>query len=150
MPTKPTTSAERWIVAYDIGHRRRWAPIYKLLKKHGIPLQYSLFEVSASPSALAALMEKIRKLINPREDDVRAYRIPAHGEMLTLGQPLLAPDLWITEHSAAKPAPNPHRMPSTATPPSAVKSMPSPKPATPQAKCLILLGFQGDADSNQP
>lgn len=86
----------RWIVTYDIAHPRRWAPIYKLLKKKGVPLQYSVFQVDASAAHMGALMAEISKLIDRREDDVRAYRVPESGTMYTLGSPMIPEGMWIT------------------------------------------------------
>lgn len=86
----------RWIVAYDIGHPRRWANIYKLLKMHGIALQYSVFQVDASAVQISVLMAKLDRLIDSRADDIRAYRVPEAGGIYKLGVPMLPDDMWIT------------------------------------------------------
>lgn len=75
----------RWIVTYDIAHPRRGQRMLKLLKKHGVPLQYSVFIVDASATAMHALMHEIRRLIRPSDDDVRAYRLPMGIEHYSLG-----------------------------------------------------------------
>lgn len=92
----PQHAPARWIVAYDIAHRRRWAPIYKLLKKHGIPLQYSVFVVEASAVQINSLMEQLKKLINPRQDDIRAYRMQESAVLHTLGAVILPEGVWLT------------------------------------------------------
>lgn len=85
----------RWLVAYDIADRRRLGRVFRLLKKHGVPVQYSLFAVPASAAQMGALVVQIAQLIDPREDDVRAYCLPASGACVTLGAALLPDDLWI-------------------------------------------------------
>lgn len=74
-----------WIVAYDIADRRRGARVLKLMKAHGLPLQYSVFLVVASGAAMHALMRDVQRLIKPAVDDVRAYRVPANAECHWLG-----------------------------------------------------------------
>ena len=86
----------RWIIAYDIGHRKRWAPIYKLLKKQGIPLQYSVFQLDMSASQLAALMAQLSQLIDPKADDIRAYRVPQSESLVLLGKSILPEGVWMT------------------------------------------------------
>jgi len=92
----------RWIIAYDIGHRKRWAPVYKLLKKQGIPLQYSVFQIDASAAQLAALMAQIGQLIDPKADDIRAYRVPQSESLVLLGKSILPEDVWLTVNKPRK------------------------------------------------
>jgi len=74
-----------WIVTYDISDGRRGARVLRLMKAHGLPLQYSVFLVHASSAAMHALMSDIKRLIKPANDDVRAYRVPAGAECHQLG-----------------------------------------------------------------
>ena len=39
----------RWLVAYDIAHPRRLGRVFRLLQKHGVPVQYSVFSVDTTP-----------------------------------------------------------------------------------------------------
>ena len=39
----------RWIVCYDITDARRGLAVHRCMKRHGLPLQYSVFLVEASP-----------------------------------------------------------------------------------------------------
>ena len=84
-----------WLVTYDIAHPRRLARVFKHLKKEGTPVQYSVFSVDASNAKMGALMAHLATLINAREDDVRAYRLPANGWRATLGNDMLPEDLWL-------------------------------------------------------
>jgi CRISPR-associated protein Cas2 len=84
-----------WIVCYDMADRRRLARIFKLLKTQGVPLQYSVFLVHASALEIEQLEEKILRLINREEDDVRAYRIPHLNQKVVLGHSLVPQGLLI-------------------------------------------------------
>ena len=84
-----------WLVAYDIADPRRLAKVFKELKKVGVPLQYSVFSVEASAGAIAVLMAKLLRLIHAKEDDIRAYRLPANGWRATLGEAILPEGLWL-------------------------------------------------------
>jgi CRISPR-associated protein Cas2 len=89
------TTAVDWIVCYDMTDRRRLARIFKLLKGHGIPLQYSVFLVHASALEMEDLEEKICNLINRQEDDVRTYRIPQFNQKVVLGHSMVPQGLLI-------------------------------------------------------
>lgn len=75
----------RWLVSYDIGDARRGARVLRLMKKHGVPLQYSVFIVHATGAQVHALMRQVERLIRPDADDVRAYRVPIATECHQLG-----------------------------------------------------------------
>jgi len=84
-----------WLVTYDIADSRRLAKVFKKLKTVGVPLQYSVFAVEASAAGMALLMAQLARLIHAKEDDVRAYRLPANGWRATLGQAILPEGLWL-------------------------------------------------------
>lgn len=84
-----------WLVTYDIVEPRTLARVFKLLKKKGVPVQYSVFLVQASAVQIGSLMVQIAKLIDARADDVRAYRLPENGWKVTLGAAMLPEDIWI-------------------------------------------------------
>ena len=84
-----------WLVTYDIANPRRLSSVFKHLKTQGVPMQYSVFAVDASATKMGVLMAVLSSLIDPKEDDVRAYRLPEHGWRATLGDTLLPQDLWI-------------------------------------------------------
>lgn len=85
----------RWLVTYDIAEHRRLARVFKLLKKHGVPVQYSVFYVDASSAKMAILMTALAKLIDKHADDVRAYRIPQSPWIHTMGAAMLPTDMWL-------------------------------------------------------
>lgn len=83
-----------WLVAYDICSKKRLSRIFKFMKKEGIPIQYSLFFVHASPQKMDALINLLAQLIDKNKDDIRAYRVPQAPWQATLGQPILPADIW--------------------------------------------------------
>lgn len=84
-----------WLVTYDIAHPRRLAKVFKVLKKAGVPVQYSVFSVDASAMSMGTLMAQLAQLIDAKEDDVRAYRLPENGWRATLGQTILPEGVWL-------------------------------------------------------
>lgn len=83
-----------WLVAYDIGHPKRLARVFRAMKKEGVPIQYSVFHVRASPTRMEALLTLLAQLIDPKKDDIRAYRVPSVPWQANLGQPILPADVW--------------------------------------------------------
>lgn len=92
----------RWTVTYDITDPKRGGAVYRYLKKRGIPLQYSVFIVNASPADMHTLMRDLETLIDTSADDVRAYRWPAEPEIHCLGKSLLPEGLLIDAASAPR------------------------------------------------
>jgi CRISPR-associated protein Cas2 len=85
----------RWLVAYDIADKRRLGRVFRLLKKNGVPVQYSVFAVRASSAQMGSLMVEVAQLIDAKADDVRAYCLPERSWSVTLGSAILPDDLWI-------------------------------------------------------
>ena len=85
----------QWLVAYDIANVKRLGRMHRLMKKHGIPLQYSVFIVNANAVQMGALMAKVSKLIDSSADDVRAYCLPKGAARVSLGAAMLPEDLWL-------------------------------------------------------
>lgn len=97
----------RWIVCYDITDARRGLAVHRCMKRHGLPLQYSVFLVEASPVRLRSLLLELEELISTALDDVRAYRWPERVDLVELGKTMLPGDVWIDirRQAATQPAP---------------------------------------------
>ena len=78
-----------WIVCYDIAEKRRLVRVHRLLRKWGVPLQYSVFIVDASAARLQRLLMQVDDLIDQSADDVRAYRFPPDSECCVIGPGML-------------------------------------------------------------
>jgi CRISPR-associated protein Cas2 len=87
--------AHLYLVAYDIANPKRLARVHSVLKKQGLPLQYSVFTVVIKRKALLRLMSVLVGLIHPGQDDIRCYRLPSTTDMQTLGKQLFPKDVLL-------------------------------------------------------
>lgn len=93
----------RWIVTYDIASPRRLGRVFRFLKKHGIPMQYSVFCIDATAAQIGALMAQLARIVHRHEDDVRAYKLPENGWRVNIGCSLLPAQMLMTEVGFADP-----------------------------------------------
>jgi CRISPR-associated protein Cas2 len=63
------------VVAYDITHDRRRLRVMKKMKGYGEHVQESVFECDVNPAVYRKLIQDLRKLIKPEEDNVRIYHL---------------------------------------------------------------------------
>lgn len=75
-----------WLIAYDIGDPRRLARVHRLVRSRAIPLQYSVFIAWLKERDVLQLADSIGKIIDPGQDDVRLYHLPARLELHVLGR----------------------------------------------------------------
>ena len=69
-----------FLISYDITDKKRLSKIARVLEKEAIRIQYSLFFYkNANKIELNSLLEKILKIYNEEEDDIRVYRIKKYG-----------------------------------------------------------------------
>jgi len=78
-----------WLITYDITEPKRLTRLHRFLRKHGVPVQYSVFHFEGSPAQMGRLMAQIETRIDPRTDDVRAYQLPEHLSIDILGRGVL-------------------------------------------------------------
>lgn len=91
-----------WLVAYDIAQPRRLARVHRYLTQTGVPVQYSLFGLTATTRQMEVVRDELAALIDPGADDVRIYLLPRNPQIMSLGKRLLpeqalllgAGDLW--------------------------------------------------------
>jgi CRISPR-associated protein Cas2 len=74
-----------YLVCYDITEPTRLSRVYKLMKGHGIHLQYSVFYCSLTWQDLIKLKSELSRLINHKEDDIRIYPLPADSKVIVMG-----------------------------------------------------------------
>ena len=86
-----------WLIAYDIADPRRLGRVHRYVSKQGVALQYSVFVLRMSTAALDALLADVDKLIDPREDDVRVYPLPADPHPIHLGRQVLPEGVILAE-----------------------------------------------------
>lgn len=95
MPVAPRA----WLVSYDIANPRRLARVARMMERHGIRLQYSMFVVLMTAEELAGLFEGLDTLIDSADDDIRFYPIAAQGRSDVQGASLAPPEL-LPHHEA--------------------------------------------------
>ena len=59
-----------FIVAYDIGDRKRWRRVFKTMNGYGEWLQLSVFQCRLSPRRRAELESALRGLVKAGEDHI--------------------------------------------------------------------------------
>lgn len=65
-----------YLIAYDICDPRRLARVANELERTGYRLQFSVFTADLSEKERRALVERLRNLVNTKQDDVRFYLVP--------------------------------------------------------------------------
>lgn len=74
-----------YIVCYDITDPRRLGRIHRAMKKQALPLQRSVFLLQGSELSLRRCLDELELLMDPHDDDIRAYPLPQRGLRLVLG-----------------------------------------------------------------
>ena len=64
-----------YVIAYDIVTDRRRTRVANLLSEAGMRVNLSVFEVWATPLELEALLDRLRRAIDPATDQVRVYSL---------------------------------------------------------------------------
>ena len=91
----PDSEDALYLIAYDIADPKRLSRVHTALKKHGMPVQYSVFTVVMKRKTMQKMLEHINELINKREDDVRCYRLPGKPEIQVLGEEYFSKDVML-------------------------------------------------------
>ncbi|MDD2760578.1 MAG: CRISPR-associated endonuclease Cas2 [Methylomonas sp.] len=81
--------------AYDIANPRRLGKVHRMLKKLGLPVQYSVFTVVMKRPRLLRLLERVEQQIEEVEDDVRCYRLPPNADTVSLGKQFFPDDVML-------------------------------------------------------
>ncbi len=87
--------ARTYLIAYDITSPRRLRRVYRLLREHAVPVQYSVFAARCSAAALGSIRVEIAGLIAAREDDVRFYPVPEPASLVVFGRKALPEGLQL-------------------------------------------------------
>lgn len=84
-----------YLICYDIVDDRRRTKVSKLLEAYGLRIQKSVFEVVLNKNQYEKLENRLIKLLDTSEDQLRFYPLSAHcrGKVKILGfQPEFAVD----------------------------------------------------------
>lgn len=75
-----------FLIAYDVVTSRRLKRIHRLLCRHGIPVQQSVFLVLARASALKKLEEQCCEILNLDEDDLAIIKTDSPDAIWMFGK----------------------------------------------------------------
>lgn len=78
-----------YLIAYDIRSSQRGNRVHRYLKNWGLAIEYSLFLVETSESRRDLCLQGLAALIDPKQDDLRCYPLPARGLKQRLGRAVL-------------------------------------------------------------
>lgn len=93
-----STPERLYLICYDIADPQRLSRVARFLCKHACRVQYSVFVIQITPARLNRLLEALEALIEPAEDDVRAYPLPRECEVALLGRQLFPDDVLLIRH----------------------------------------------------
>ncbi len=74
-----------YLICYDISDERRLARVFRCLKRQGLHIQYSVFYCRLTWQELLQLKDRLHRLIEKREDDVRIYPLPSELKVVVIG-----------------------------------------------------------------
>lgn len=97
-----THECKTWLVAYDIREPRRLRRVHRLLRKKGLAAQYSVFTVEADDVQIRVVLRALEAEINTREDDLRAYHLPASCPVWRLGRQHWPEGVYLAPSQAAR------------------------------------------------
>ncbi|WP_298236502.1 CRISPR-associated endonuclease Cas2 [uncultured Azohydromonas sp.] len=81
-----THEVKEWLVAYDIGERRRLLKVHRHLAGCALHVQKSVFLARLDGRQAQKLFEELKVLVDEGADDLRLYRLPARPGIVSLGQ----------------------------------------------------------------
>ncbi|MEU8252177.1 CRISPR-associated endonuclease Cas2 [Nonomuraea sp. NPDC048916] len=72
------------LLTYDVSTttpqgRRRLRQVAKLCEGYGHRVQKSVFEITCTDAELLTLLDGATRIIDPADDSIRVYRLPANG-----------------------------------------------------------------------
>ncbi len=74
------------LICYDIADPKRLARVHRRVSDQAISIQYSVYYLEASADEVEALLDDLRDIIAPKEDDIRVYPLPKTTEIVTIGR----------------------------------------------------------------
>lgn len=78
-----------YLLCYDIRNPRRLVRVHRYFKRRAQALQYSVFLFMGDDRQLDHLLEGAAELIDPKQDDLRAYPVPQRGHRWRCGRSAL-------------------------------------------------------------
>lgn len=85
----PTNTVKNWLLCYDIANPRRLASVHRYVKNIAIPLQYSVFQLTANNTELQHIINDLEQIISLKEDDIRIYPMHKKPKIYIIGSSTL-------------------------------------------------------------
>ncbi len=95
----PASRRLPWLVCYDITDDRRRVRVHRTVSRHATPFQYSVFRKSATRVEVVGVLQDVERLIEPTQDDVRAYALLTTGRHAVYGRSRLPGGVLFTDHA---------------------------------------------------
>ena len=86
----PRSRRTNWLICYDIADPARLVRVHREVRRYATPFQHSVFRAHATRRGLAKRLRILAELIDPRQDDVRAYPLLTAAAPIVYGSRLLA------------------------------------------------------------
>jgi len=75
----------KYLICYDICHPKRLRKVHRCIRDWGMPIQYSVFEVTVYAQQLEKLLNDLKAMIDNTEDKINVYQLGQQTERRTLG-----------------------------------------------------------------
>lgn len=85
-----------FIICYDIANPKRLGRVHRRAVRHAIFVQYSVYYLQGDNEKLKIVLDEINAVINPAEDDVRAYQVESLAGALQFGRPWMPEGVILT------------------------------------------------------
>jgi len=73
---------QRFIIAYDISHPKRLRRVARIMEKHAIRSQKSVFQFYGTGDELLAVVNELREVIDHEEDLVQAWGVKQENRIV--------------------------------------------------------------------
>lgn len=90
---KYETHKLNFLICYDIRQPKRLQRLQRLISRHAMQVQYSVYYATLYPSEMDNIIAKVQKIIKSSEDDVRIYTTPPLERAFIIGK--RCPDVMI-------------------------------------------------------
>ena len=91
-----------YLIAYDIAEPKRLGSVARYLCKVAYRVQYSVFVAQLSQSQLLLLLSELKEIIDPEQDDIRAYPLPASGNVTLIGEQFFLTNTLLAQNGHSK------------------------------------------------
>lgn len=91
-----------YLIAYDIAHPRRLQRLHRALQAEAIAIQRSVFLIAGTVADVDRLLDRLSTLIDPEEDDLRAYPVDA-PDMLRYAGPGVLQGALLSDNTETGP-----------------------------------------------